>query len=81
MKIGEIIRFYEIWINNFNKHNYNNYRQKKYFTKQAKYYCINITQILLSEFGFILLLGIVLFLVYIIPEYQKNFYTEKKIRL
>ena len=31
MKIGEIIRFYEIGINNFNEHNYNNYRQKKVF--------------------------------------------------
>ena len=55
--------------------------QKIYFTKQAKYYCINITQILLSEFGFILLLGIILFLVYIILQSQskKNFTSKQKL--
>ena len=79
MKTGKIIRFYEIGINNFNKHNHNNYRQNKYFTKQAKYYCINITQILLSEFGFILILGLILFLVYIIPQYHsKKIFTSKQ---
>lgn len=54
-----------------------------YFTKQAKNYCINIIQILLSEFGFILIFGVILFLVYIIPEYhsKKNFYFKTKIRL
>jgi hypothetical protein len=52
-----------------------------YFTKQAKYYCINIIQILLSEFGFILILGFILFLVYIIPEYhsQKIFTSKQKL--
>ena len=49
-----------------------------YFTKEAKYYCINMIQIILTEFGFVFILGIILFLAYIIPEYhsEKNFTSK-----